>query len=348
MKRLFFNLLIFVSPFVILWGITDFFYTKSGGDLSRLGKVNINKNYRLKFEADFNNSQKFQNFSQLNLNKTNTFNILTIGDSFSQQNAHGYQNYIENQKNILNFNTQAYNLPTTNPIDLAYKLSNGNVFNNLKINFLILQSVERSIITRNNEVDLHSGYTIERINSFKKIERQKKSFFYHIQFSDYLKFPIYNILYRFVDNAVFSPVYQKKINKNLFSSNNKLLFLKDDLSALKHNNNIKNLKNLNKNLNILAEKLKKQNITLIVLPCPDKYDIHYDYITTKNTPKPLFFNHMKDLRKDYIYIDSKKKLKTHIDNGIKDVYFVDDTHWSPIGAKIIANSISKAIQKSNY
>jgi len=347
MKRLIFNLLFFISPFVILCIITELFYVKSGGDLNRLGKINIDKHYRAKFEDDFNQTQHYLNFSQLDLYKTNTFNILTIGDSFSQQGAHGYQNYIKNPKSTLNFNTLAYNLPTNNPIDLTYKLCNENVFNNLKVNYLILQLVERNIITRSEELDLHSGYSIEKIISFKKTKQHNNSFFNHIQFSDYIKFPAYSILYNFSNNAYFSSIHQTNINKKLFSSNNKLLFLKDDLSAIERNNDITNIKNLNKKLNILSRKLKERNTTLIVLPSPDKYDIHYDYITTKNKPEPLFFDHLKKLNKDYLYIDSKQVLKEHIDNGVKDVYFVDDSHWSPIGAKIIANSITETITKHN-
>jgi len=344
MKRLFTNLLVFASPFIILWGITTVFYNESGGDLSRLGKINIDKNYRTQFDADFNQTQLYKNISTLNLNETNTFNILTIGDSFSQQGAHGYQNHIDNSTDVLNFDIQSYKLPTNNPIDLAYKLCNGDVFNKLKINYLLLQSVERSIITRNNELELHSAYAINKINSFKKAEQQKKTSSIHIQFSDYLKFPVHTILYHFADNAIFSPVYQKEISKSLFSANNNLLFLKDDLTALKHNNNIKNSKLLNKNLNRLASKLKEKNITLIVVPSPDKYAIYYDYINTKSNPKPVFFDHLRALEKEYTYIDSKRILKKHIDNGVKDVYFVDDTHWSPIGARIIANSISEIIK----
>ena len=60
----------------------------------------------------------------------------------------------------------------------------------------------------------------------------------------------------------------------------------------------------------------------------------------------MFFNLIRDLKKEYIYIDSKIVLKKHIDNEIQDVYFVDDSHWSPIGAKIIANSIIEAIHNS--
>ena len=65
---------------------------------------------------------------------------------------------------------------------------------------------------------------------------------------------------------------------------------------------------MNNELNTLAKRLKERGIKLIVLPCPDKLDYYYDDIANKYT-KPLFFETMRSLDKDYIYIDSKKILK---------------------------------------
>lgn len=47
----------------------------------------------------------------------------------------------------------------------------------------------------------------------------------------------------------------------------------------------------------------------------------------------------------YIYIDAKKVLLEKINQGVLDVYYADDTHWSPIGAEIIANEIVRKIKE---
>lgn len=36
-------------------------------------------------------------------------------------------------------------------------------------------------------------------------------------------------------------------------------------------------------------------------------------------------------------------LAKHLEAGEKDIYFVDDTHWSPYGAKIVAEEILKEL-----
>ena len=52
---------------------------------------------------------------------------------------------------------------------------------------------------------------------------------------------------------------------------------------------------------------------------------------------------MNEVSKKYIYINSKEVLAKHLEAGEKDIYFVDDTHWSPYGAKIVAEEILKEL-----
>lgn len=79
------------------------------------------------------------------------------------------------------------------------------------------------------------------------------------------------------------------------------------------------------------------------MPSPDKYDLYYDYITDKhNFTKPVFFDNFEKLNKEYIYINSKEILTKELDRK-KDIYYFDDTHWSPIAAQLMAQEIKKVI-----
>jgi len=60
--------------------------------------------------------------------------------------------------------------------------------------------------------------------------------------------------------------------------------------------------------------------------------------------KPLFFDLMKQMDKNYGYIDSKAILSQALQTK-KDIYFFDDTHWSPWGSQLIAKEISNMIQR---
>jgi len=90
--------------------------------------------------------------------------------------------------------------------------------------------------------------------------------------------------------------------------------------------------------------LKKTLGLKAYLPSPDKYDIYYDYIINKSKyPKPLFLEYLAEMQKNYLYVDSKKILSNSIKQK-KDIYYYDDTHWSPFAAKIISDELSKLIK----
>ncbi|HEM48848.1 MAG TPA: hypothetical protein ENO27_01425, partial [Caldithrix sp.] len=128
---------------------------------------------------------------------------------------------------------------------------------------------------------------------------------------------------------------------NLFSvGKNELLFYYAALDAVKENNDGKKIALLNNILNELSQRLKANGIQLIVLPCPDKYDVYYDYIFDKRYPKPLFFDYLNRMDKDYLYINSKAILTEAI-KFQKDIYFFDDTYWSPWASKLISEKISR-------
>ncbi len=112
---------------------------------------------------------------------------------------------------------------------------------------------------------------------------------------------------------------------------------------MKINNDVESVFNLNKELNDLSNKLKEKGVKLIVLPSPDKYDFYYDNIVDyKEYPKPLFFDHLDKMPKDYLYVNSKQILRDEMKNK-KDIYFYDDTHWSPWASQIIAKELAEII-----
>ena len=154
------------------------------------------------------------------------------------------------------------------------------------------------------------------------------------------------MLYFFNDKPNGSQTYSVEATENLFSINSrKLLFFDQDIDFLKFSNDSLKIVRLNKTLNYLSKKLRSKGVTLIVLPCPDKYDMYYSYIQNQNKyPRPLFFRYYNKLPKSYVYINSKEILSSML-YETKDIYYWDDTHWSPIAAQRIAREISKAMKQ---
>lgn len=343
MKMFITKIIIFFAPIIFLQVFTNLFFSTDKGDLLRLGYIIDISNYRHIFEEEFQRNIYFKKISEINLNSQNRFTVLTIGDSFSEQEGFGYKNYLAeyDRINILHFDKFLNN----NPIQSVYDVLNGDLLNNVKVDYIILQSVERDFVNRVDKIDRKKILTKESL--IKEIEKQEWQ--WGKLFKGIFKFRIYkilqnSILYFFSDNAYSSQTYRVKTKQNLFSNKNKeLLFYFGDLNILEINNNLESVFKLNQELNNLSKELKKKGIKLIVLPSPDKFDFYYDYIIENSKyTKPLFFDHLEKMSKDYIYVDSKKILRSEMKNK-KDIYFYGDTHWSPLASKLIANKLAEII-----
>ena len=104
--------------------------------------------------------------------------------------------------------------------------------------------------------------------------------------------------------------------------------------------------NINKNLYDVYcdfEFAKSKNIDLYVLIAADKYDVYQeDIIDNQYPPKTL----LKELEQHYQHpnlIISRDTLYDMVQNNILDVFWANDTHWSPVGAEAVAEQILKYI-----
>jgi len=349
MKKIIVKTALFIIPFVLLYIMTLFFYSVDKGDLIRIGFVKDDKNYdqKIVFSKEFKKKINFTTISDIDLNAKHTFDVLTIGDSFSEQTNISYQNYLaDNNSRILHMDRFLHE----NPIETLHSILNGNLLNTIKVDYIILESVQRDIIRRVIPLDTTKTITanslqklIEKYNSKKQLtEESSEAPFYS---STIFKLPLYHIYYQFDDNAFYSKTYQVKTKTNLFSvNNNKLLFLADDVKSTEEFNTKEVIHILNNELNKLSKKCKDKGIQLIVLACPDKFDAYYDQIIDNSRyVKPMFFNFLDKEKKDYLYVDSKKIITNSI-KAKKDIYFYDDTHWSPIASKLIADEINRLLK----
>ena len=330
-------------PFILIFFISLVFYSGAESpDLLRLGYIpNIHKGYRDKFQL-----HEKEKFDKLSNQKKKKYKILTIGDSFSEQAGFGYKNMLANDFSILHVDRFISN----NQIQTLIDFANGDFFDTYNIEYVILQNVERHIIENGKKVRLNDKIMLYEIDSLilnHKIE--KVDYSYNLFSKSTIKFPLYDLPKFFFQKNYLSNelVYNVDLNSHSLFSNksNKLLFYNQDLKSTEQNNLKENVDSLNIILNIIALKLRQRNIKLIVLPSPDKYDLYYDHISEKKDFKrPIFFDLMKAVKKDYVYIDAKENLASKI-KKTQDLYFYDDTHWSPIASKIIADKIKSEIEK---
>ena len=132
---------------------------------------------------------------------------------------------------------------------------------------------------------------------------------------------------------------------DLFTGNpNNILVYQDDIDYMPIKNDLKKMTSSVEILNTINDMLAEKGITLIVLISPDKYDLYHPYIADQHYANtPLFYQHYSTASKSYLIVDAFTLLSNSLKDH-KDVYYYDDTHWSPVAAKIIANKISTLIQ----
>lgn len=346
----------FVVPFIILYFINLQFYKKGEGDLARLGFIYYNPSPFTQTLKQFKTLPlKYTPISEVNLDKETQFDVLTIGDSFSEQGEYSYQNPLA-YKGISVGHINRF-LSEESPIQNLVSLINSDFFDYVKPKYVILQTVQRSAIHRNLQLSFSEKKDINSIKQQVQQHNTKSNNPAPINNKDRLDFfsdatvkiPLTNIQFLFLKRPFRSDIYKfKSNNTDLFSHHpTDLLFFKDDLKTLSNKNDINQVKDFNNNLNKISSLLSKKNIKLIVLISPDKYDLYYPYIKNKSKGKePLFFKHLENLKKDYIYIPSYNVLSEALKKDT-DIYFYDDTHWTYKGSEIIAEEIYKAIKKEN-
>lgn len=356
MKKFIIKSCFFVIPFLIFYAINSLYYKKDEGDLARLGFIYNNLSpFSLIMKQHKAQPRNFTLVSETNLDKKIKVDILTVGDSFSEQMEIGYQNQLSYHSKISILHMDRF-LSEESPLQTLVELINSDFFNKVETKYVVLQSVERATIIRNEFLSFDRKRTIDslklQIKDFNLKKEQgtttppssnRTEFFSDAT----IKIPLTNLQFLFLNRPIKSDVYKfKSNNSQLFTNNPKdLLFYKDDIKALKDKNNDEKIKALNDNLNKINDLLAHKNIKLIVLIAPDKYDLYYPYIANKDQNKePLFFSKFEPLHKNYIYIPSYKILSEAIKRE-KDVYFYDDTHWTYKSAKIISDEIANHIQK---
>jgi hypothetical protein len=321
------------------------FYQVDQGDLARLGYLYYNPLPKMNVSNKFSLNRNYTLISELNLNKTAKYNVLTIGDSFSEQDSLGYQNYLANLGiPVLHVNRF---LSKENQIQKLVELINGDFFDSIQVDYVVLQSIERNFVQRCQKIDYAESTQFKSVKNEVSKYKKKTPKLYADFFSEAtIKASITNLqLLLSNKKPIFSQTYKVPTNSdNLFSENPKdLLFFQDDITFMSLKNDSSKVRHSNDVINTINNLLLEKGIVLIVLVCPDKYDLYYPYIqNNENFEKPQFFKFYNALNKDYIYVNAFETLSRQLEKQ-DNIYYYDDTHWSPISAEIIGREINEVV-----
>ena len=328
---------IFVSYHLLMW---VFFTSKIFGlddktvvgDLARMSyQVNMIQTKHLSYTLP-------KSFIYDKTYHNQAIDMITIGDSFSHgggaaQNPY-YQDFLATiyDKNILNINPIDYD----KYIETAVGLYNSGYLKKHKIKYVLLQSVERFCAIRFQKNVIYKDYSLGDPTISKKVFSVYHQDIPIITTANY-KIPYYSLAYLIKENAK-KDIHKVKLSKKLFSHSEYMLYLHGDIQNIPQFTK-KSVQEINNSINKLAKLLAKDNITLIFMPTSDKYDLYYDYLINNKHPKNPFFDLIRPLKKDYVFIDTKAILTPYLKKGVQDIYFQDDTHWSSKASKAVTENI---------
>lgn len=322
-------------PIVAIIGLCVYYYygvrPSLYGDLGVLG--------REQFDAGYNRSQHAAPFGG-NL-MVDTYHdgdtltrVVTIGDSFSQQDSIGYQNALAHL-----MGERVTNLPidvsTSGPVPAAFALLRSGFFERNKgAEVVIFELVERSFPPSLNAIDEEriaaAATTFPHPDGDAapaKGENLPASIIH--QGIDWL---------RLRTGLEKNPVMSAELTRPLFTIPGKecrLYFYRDDLQTLGAPPDMWG--RMRHNVELLHDEFARAGLRMIFFVVPDKYEVYQPYIVPGTLSEKRFGLEMADALAgmDYV-VQALPEARKRLAAGEKDLYMADDTHWAAKGSMMAA------------
>ena len=340
MNKFLLKIFAFGFPILLLQVFTLLFYSPDKGDLLRIGYIlDEYPDYREKFADDFRKPLKVISVDQITTEEK--YDLLTIGDSFLEQGNSGFQNFLalEHLVKVVHIGKNLHK----NQFRKLMELTESDFFDQFKFDYVLLEFIEAG--SHGVTKSLNSTYPFSKESFSKRTANAKQDFTKRLVFpSDrIIKFPYYTVKRALYPNAGCNQVYAVNLMENPFSVPDSTLFFHASNLERINNNDREDIKQLNSKLNQLAKGLEVKGVKLIVMPVPDKLDYYFELVQDPGRlQKTEFFQIIQGMERDYKLINTLEVLKTNSGDQ-KDVFYFDDTHWSPVGAKIIADRIAEEL-----
>jgi len=262
-------------------------------------------------------------------------NVLTVGDSFSQQGHAGYQNYMPGEGLIVaNCKRSLYD----NPIQYAYNIMDWGVIDSTNIDVMVVEVGERDFALRIDNFGVDKVEVPESEDPTEDDDEEvNPNEWSLLRARDF-------VLYRFAGR---SPVYIVDMKRDFFSSPEprKLYFYcADILNGMTIDETIR--PKVKEVFNLLTCMAQERGFKLMFMLPVDKYDLYQDYIVDNPYAYPKRIN--EDVREILGDIPevllAKYYLKPLIDKGEKDIFLFDNSHWSYKASEVVGKELCRRIK----
>ncbi len=279
--------------------------------------------------------------------------MVTVGDSFSMGGGAGknpfYQDYIASNSNITVVNIPSKIDDAVDgyycPVETLAVLYNSGMLDRLKPRYLLLESVERYAPDR---LFFHFRFDasapLDKLVAYYAAFKPKYELRNVVGITSFinegnLKFIYYNIKDLFPVRKINNHVYRANLCRTMFSGKygDRLFYYCDEYTnSINITGNV--IRAVNDNLNFIADKLAEKNIRFVFMPVVSRLDLYGPYLDPPRNDS-IFFEELRKLPKRYILIDTKELLQEAVQRGEKDLFFIDDTHWTWKASKQIFEKV---------
>ena len=342
MKKFIIKILFYFIPFICIYGGYKFVCNNLSGDLGHIGQIPFGHHYNEYLQQNYLTDYLVKDMPVAYYEKVYTsknLKLVTIGDSFSQQGVIGYQNYLAHILNdsIININKDNVNLQT------AVSLLNSGLIDSSNCPILILEQVDRHLITGLCGIDFEMLYELpqntenqQNESTNNKENKRNKSANKDAE--------LYNLTsWIRLQCGYDNPVYKHNLKQDYFThkffSRKLYRYLNDFIFRYTKTEDIEKAK---ENLILLNQKFSEKGIKMIFMIASDKYDVYRPFMTDNSLPTDTTTDGLSNLP-DVCVINTKWMLQEMVRNGEKDVYMVNDTHWSYKASKVVAEKLAKEI-----
>ena len=336
LKRFFSRLALYISPFVLLFAFFMFSYYKFYSnneiytDLTRLSMRMDDQSYYFSFDTlTCDNLYARYEYAD-NAKQNDTSTIWIFGDSFTQKGGNRiYANYIANNLPgkrvcLIKYSPGAPYSPVEQFVQIAHKEKLPP--------YVVVSLVERSLIDRMLKLDFSENDSLFCL------------------MSDYSRPPIQvkkptemAVEYYKKLLGIDNPVFSTSLTIDAFSypgEESKLLFLNEDI-LIRYSE--KEMDLAISKIDTLFQFAYNRGTKLSFLVCPDKFEMYQDYLVSDSRflkDKVVTLDYVSKRVKYNGYINAKRLLQPYVDQEEKDIYYFNDTHWSPKASKIVADTLS--------
>ena len=337
MKRFLIKLSYLVLPiYLLMLGLVAYvtFYISPRADVSDLGYLAL-----IPFGAEYGQMiSKNEMKDTLFIIVKNTeelrnihVNVLTVGDSFSQQGSAGYQNYMPGEGiSVANCRRSLYE----SPIQYACNILDWGVVDSTNIDVLVVEVVERDLAINIGNFGENKIEVPEPESTSDKVVGSANVWSL-LRARDF-------VLYRYAGR---SPVYTFDLKRDFFSSHepNKLyVYDRDVINGLTIDEALR--PKVKEVFDLLTRKAHDRGIKLMLMMPVDKYDLYQDYITDNPYPPKRVNEDVREIFGDIPEVMlCKYCLQPLLDKGEKDVFLFDNTHWSYKGSEAVGKELCRRV-----